>query len=117
MSQHTHEERISRRVLLQAAVMLAHGFLESRVATAFMQVGGTGAPQPGDALLGLGARDAVARIRAGDVKAEAYMARLLEQYEKHRGLNVATAIDAARLLEAARAVDRSRTRGATLGRA
>ena len=42
---------------------------------------------------------------------------MLKQYEVHKHLNVATAIDGARVLEAARAVDRSRARGAKLGSA
>jgi Asp-tRNA(Asn)/Glu-tRNA(Gln) amidotransferase A subunit family amidase len=71
--------------------------------------------QRGDDLLALGARDAVARIRNGDITAEAYVAQLLKQYDAHKDLNVANAIDGARVLEAARAVDRSRARGARLG--
>ena len=64
-----------------------------------------------------GAREAVTRIAAGDITAEAYAGQLLKQYDAHKNLNVATAIDPARVLEAARAVDRLRARGATLGAA
>jgi mandelamide amidase len=63
----------------------------------------------------LGAREAVARIASGDVTAEAYAVALLKQYDAHKDLNVANAIDPARVLEAARAVDRLRARGAKLG--
>src|SRR5262249_29225401 len=71
--------------------------------------------QQGDDLLDLGAREAVARIRSGDITAESYVAQLLKQYDAHKDLNVANAIDGARVLEAARAGDRSRARGARLG--
>jgi mandelamide amidase len=71
--------------------------------------------QLGDDLLALGAREAVARIRSGDITAEAYVTQLLKQYYAHKDLNVANAIDGARVLEAARAVDRSRARGDRLG--
>src|SRR6185312_13824187 len=40
---------------------------------------------------------------------------LLKQYDAYKDLNVANAIDGARVLEAARAVDRLRARGAKLG--
>jgi mandelamide amidase len=65
--------------------------------------------------LEMSARDAVARIRKGDITAEAYAARLLRQYDAHKDLNLVNAIDPARVLEAARAVDRARARGAKLG--
>jgi mandelamide amidase len=71
--------------------------------------------QLSDGLLALGAREAVARITSGDITAESYVAQLLKQYDAHKDLNVAITIDGARVLEAARAVDRSRARGAKLG--
>ena len=81
----------------------------SRVAWAF-------APQQSrEDLLELGAREVVARITRGDVTAELYVAQLLKQYDAHKDLNVANAIDPARVLEAARAVDRARAGGAKLG--
>ena len=58
-------------------------------------------------LLALGAREAVEHIRNGDITAESYVAQLLAQYDAHRDLNVATAIEPAGVLEAARAVDGS----------
>lgn len=63
-------------------------------------------------------RDASRRrllLARGDMTAEAYVSRLLNQHEAHKTLNVVAAIDPARVLEAARAVDRSRARGARLG--
>jgi mandelamide amidase len=63
----------------------------------------------------LGARDAVERIRRGELKAEAYAAELLKQYNAHRNLNAVTSIDEARVLEAARSIDRARYRGTKLG--
>jgi mandelamide amidase len=88
----------------------------TRVADALARLGmaGTARPQD-DGLLALGAREAAARIRNGEMTAESYVARLLREYEARKGLNVANAIDPARVLEAARAVDRARARGARLG--
>ena len=71
--------------------------------------------QSSDDLLALGAREGVARIASGDITAESYVTQLLKGYAVHKNLNVATAIDEARVLEAARAVDRSRASGAKLG--
>jgi indoleacetamide hydrolase len=66
-------------------------------------------------LLELGARDAVERIRRGELKTEAYIAELLKQYKAHKGLNLVTSINEVRVLEAARLIDRARARGARLG--
>lgn len=66
-------------------------------------------------LLELGAREAVDRIRRGELKAERYAAELLKQHHAHKDLNLVTSIDEARVLEAARSVDRARARGARLG--
>ena len=71
--------------------------------------------QQSDELLEISARDAVERIRSGDLSAEAYVTRLLRQNESCKALNLVNAIDAERVMEAARAVDRSRARGAKLG--
>lgn len=65
--------------------------------------------------LELGAREAVERIRYGESKAEGYVAELWKQYNAHKDLNLVTSIDEARVLEAARSVDRARARGAKLG--
>src|SRR5262245_32485333 len=108
MSDERDNRRMSRRRVLQAALGVVPLHLASRLATRFARLERT--LLPGDDLLALGARDAVASIRRGDITAEAYVARLLQHYEAHRDLNVVAAIDAMRVLEAARAVDRSRAR-------
>jgi len=116
MSQQGGSDGVSRRWVLQAAASIVPLHLASRVAAAVARSGMEGTThQSGDDLLALGARDVVARIRNGDITAEAYAAELLKQYDAHKDLNVANAIDGARVLEAARAVDRSRARGARLG--
>src|SRR5688572_17264445 len=116
MSRQNKRVGVSRRRVLQAAASIVPLHIGSRVAAALARSGMAGTThQPSDELLALGAREAVARIRNGDITAEAYVAQLLKQYEAHKDLNVANAIDAARVLEAARAVDRLRARGAALG--
>jgi len=118
MSNQGDNENISRRSVLQAALGLVPMHLGGRVATAFARLERMdvvrATPLPGDDLLALGARDAVASIRRGDIRAEAYVERLLQHYEAHKNLNAVAAIDATRVLEAAHAVDRSRARGARL---
>lgn len=112
MSEQGKNDSLSRRRALQAAVAIMPLHVANRVAAALPPVGMTRTTQHfGDSLLALGAREAVARIASGDITAEAYVAQLLKQYDAHKDLNVANAIDGARVLEAARAVDRSRGRG------
>src|SRR5262245_58692147 len=116
MSQQEERDGVSRRRVLQAAASIVPLYFGSHVAPALAQFGMAGTTQHlGDDLLVLGAREAVARIRSGDITAEAYVTHLLKQYYAHKDLNVANAIDGARVLEAARAVDRSRARGERLG--
>jgi len=98
---------VSRRHLLEMAASIAPLALWRSAAT-------RAAPQSGS-VLDLGAREVVERISRGDFTAEVYVARLLHEYEAHKDLNVANAIDPARVLEAARDVDRARARGAVLG--
>jgi mandelamide amidase len=116
MSQRETNDNVSRRRVLQAAAVIIPLRVGSRVAAALapFEVART-TQQSSDDLLALGARDAVARIASGDITAESYVVELLKWYEVHRNLNVATAIDGASVLENARAVDRSRARGAKLG--
>jgi mandelamide amidase len=90
--------------------------LDGRLVDALHRLGRT-APGQTDELLALGAREAVERIRRGEMKAEAYAGRLLAEHAAHNDLNVAAAIDEARVLEAARLVDRARARGTKLGAA
>jgi indoleacetamide hydrolase len=116
MSQQDERDGFSRRRVLQAAAAIVPLHFGNHVAPALARFGmAATTQQQGDDLLGLGAREAVARIRSGDITAESYVARLLKQYDAHKDLNVANAIEGARVLEAARAVDRSRARGDRLG--
>ena len=66
-------------------------------------------------LLGLGAREAVERIRKGDLKAESYITQLLKQYNAHKDLNTIITIDESRILEEAREVDKARDRNNRVG--
>jgi indoleacetamide hydrolase len=116
MSQQDERDGVSRRRFLQAAASIVPLHFGSHAAPALAPFGLAGATQrQGDELLALGAREAVARIRSGDITAEAYVTQLLKHYYAHKDLNVANAIDDTRVLEAARAVDRSRARGDRLG--
>ena len=118
MSQRAKDAGVSRRRVLQAAAAVIPLGVGRRVAAALTQLGIAGAtPESRDDLLSMGAREAATRIARGDVTAEAYVTQLLKQYDAHKDLNVATAIDRAKVLEAARAVDRSRASGARLGAA
>src|ERR1700722_19197440 len=66
-------------------------------------------------IVALSARAAADYIRRGELSAERYAQALLGQYKAHRNLNTVTYMDEARLLEDARAVDRSRAQGGQLG--
>lgn len=68
-------------------------------------------------LLSLSARAVVERIRRGELRAEVYLSRLIAQCKAHVELNTIAAIDEARVLEAARAIDVRRVRGEQLGSA
>jgi indoleacetamide hydrolase len=72
-------------------------------------------PVSGD-VIELGARDVVEHIRQGNMKAEAYAARLLEQHDRCRHLNTVISIDGQAVLEQSRAVDLARSHGKPLGR-
>jgi mandelamide amidase len=113
MSESNDSNAMSRRTFVQAAAALVPLHVGMR-GTPAMPVANA-AQQSNDAVLALGARDAVTRIANGDMTAQSYVERLLKHYEAHKDLNVANAIDAARVLEAARAVDRARARGVKLG--
>jgi Asp-tRNA(Asn)/Glu-tRNA(Gln) amidotransferase A subunit family amidase len=116
MSRRDQNDLISRRHVLQAVAAMIPLRVGDQLAAALTSLGleRVGQTQSDD-VLSLGAREAVARIARGDVTAESYVARLLKQYEAHKSLNMATAIDAPRALEAAHDVDRSRARGVKLG--
>ncbi|HEY4318267.1 MAG TPA: amidase family protein [Herbaspirillum sp.] len=68
------------------------------------------------ALTDLSACDAVDHIRNGSLRAENYAEALIAQYHAHEDLNTVTYIDATRVLENARAVDKARAHGKKLGR-
>src|SRR5215813_3729740 len=116
MRRQDERDGVSRRRVLQAAASIIPLHFGTHVAPALAHFGmAATTQQQGDDLLALGAREAVARIRSGDITAESYVAQLLKQYDAHKDLNVANAIDPSRVLDAARAVDRARARGAKLG--
>src|SRR5262245_55353765 len=115
MTHNDESNSVSRRHLLQAVAAIVPLHVGSRIAAALEPLGHAGAMQQSADVLALGAREVVARIARGDITAEAYAALLLKQYDAHKELNVANAIDASRVLEAARAVDRLRARGTKLG--
>src|SRR5690349_21843767 len=106
---------VSRRTMLGVVASIAPAHLAGRMDTIVRRIGTTIAQQSDAELVELSARDAVARIRSGDLSAEAYVARLLRQNERCKALNFVTAIDAERVREAARAVDVARARGTRLG--
>lgn len=107
---------LSRRRLLQLAASVVPSFEAGQFVEALRRVDVESAVQlADDELLVLGAREAVARIRRGELAVETYVARLLAQYEAHKDLNVANAIDPARVMEAARLADSVRRRSKALG--
>ncbi len=101
--------------MLGVVASIAPAHLVGRMDTIIRRMATTIAQQSDTELLELGARHAVARIRSGDLSAEAYVTRLLRQNDRCKALNFVTALDADRVKEAARAVDVARARGAKLG--
>jgi Asp-tRNA(Asn)/Glu-tRNA(Gln) amidotransferase A subunit family amidase len=63
----------------------------------------------------LSGREAVAHIRNGAMKAEAYAARLIERQRALAELNAIAWMDEERLLEATHGLDQARLRGEPLG--
>jgi hypothetical protein len=63
----------------------------------------------------LSAREAVAHIHDGALKAEAYAARLIERQRALAELNAVAWMDEEGLLEAAQGIDKARLRGEPLG--
>lgn len=106
---------LSRRTVLGMVASIAPASLAGRLDAIARRIARPTLQGSDAELLESSARDAVARIRAGDLSAEAYVACLLRQHERCRSLNLVNAIDAERVKEAARAVDRARARGARLG--
>jgi indoleacetamide hydrolase len=107
---------LSRRRLLQAAASTALMRMGAGALPVLQgcsrSVGQTPAQED---LLSLNARAVVERIRRGELGAEAYLARLISQCKAHAKLNAIAALDEARVLEAARTIDKARRRGEKLG--
>src|SRR5687768_6843485 len=88
----------SRRFLLKGAALAPMWI----AAAPLLQ--GCGQAEPGptvsaDDMLELGAREAVERITNGEMKAEAYVARLLQHYNAHKHLNTVITINETRVME------------------
>ncbi|MBI0325751.1 amidase family protein [Burkholderia plantarii] len=66
-------------------------------------------------LLALGAREAVAAMRQGEISAERYAGALLAQARRWERVNAFRTLDRDAVLEAARAADRHRAAGGALG--
>lgn len=66
-------------------------------------------------LTDLGAREAVDRMRKGEFKAEDYAAASIRQHKAHIALNGVITFDEAKVLEGARAIDKTRASGGKLG--
>jgi Asp-tRNA(Asn)/Glu-tRNA(Gln) amidotransferase A subunit family amidase len=72
-------------------------------------------PVSSNELLEIGATDAVAAMKRGDITAERYAATLLERCEAGKRLDAFITLDPARVEAAAREADRRRASGETLG--
>ena len=70
---------------------------------------------PREDMTALSARDVVTHIRNGEMKAEDYVAHLLDRHRAYEDLNAVISIDEARVLEQARAIDLARSSGGQLG--
>lgn len=104
---------MSRRRLLQLALSAA----PLSMAAIAAEAGATKQSRDAlpDDLLQLGAREAVESVQRGDLKAEHYTARLIEQHRAQKQLNAIITLDEARVLSEARAIDQARARGERLG--
>ena len=96
---------ISRRRILQATFWAGPVCLGAAAADSVPVASGKSASAE---VVEWGAREAARRIRQGDIKAEDYFARLIRQCNEHRYLNAIASLDAARMLETAREIDRDR---------
>jgi indoleacetamide hydrolase len=108
--------RTSRRHLLKAAawaspLAAAVGGIHLAQGTARGAV-----PSTDRDMIDLGAREAVGHIKSGNMTAEAYATRLIEQHDAHKDLNGIITIDEVRVLEESRTVDKARARGEQLGK-
>ncbi|MEE9246237.1 MAG: amidase family protein [Gemmatimonadota bacterium] len=103
--------KLSRREFLAWSAVVATGATACRE----LDAPGATAPTSADELIELSATDAVRAMREGDLKAEDYATALLERCEAGEHLNAFITLDADRVLESARAADRKRVSGNTLG--
>ena len=99
----------TRRDILKAAALatVAAPFLEPRLASA--------QTASHSQLTELGARDAVDHMRKGDFKAEDYAAALIRQHKAHSALNGVITFDETKVMEGARAIDKTRAGKGKLG--
>lgn len=105
---------LSRRAFLLGASALTLGTARAASEPA---APGTLAPMPdrNASLLELTATQAVRQLAHGDISAERYAQALLARCAARRDLNAFITLEPERVLEAARAADRHRASGATLG--
>ncbi len=105
----------SRRSVLKAAALAPVCIAGAPLLQSCGQAETPSTASAGD-MLEMGAREAVERIKNGDMTTETYVARLVRHYKAYKDLNTVITINETRLLEEARAVDRTRAKGQTLGR-
>ncbi|MBI2993192.1 MAG: amidase [Gammaproteobacteria bacterium] len=101
-----------RRLLKYSASLLATPLLPAPARAAIR----LGTRRTEDELCALGATDAIALMKSGDLRAEDYAAALLARAEHKKNLNAFIALDPEQVLEAARAADKLRASGNPLGR-
>jgi len=107
----TQRERWSRRSILKAMVWAAPicmGAARSNPPPVAASIASTG-------LVDLGAREVATHIRNGDLKAEVYFSRIIEQCHHCRFLNGIAHLDEERIVTVARGIDQARSRGERLG--
>lgn len=100
--------------------MTRRDFVAAAAATTALAAGCRSAPPPpppltAPELLELSAVDAVGAMTRGELTAERYATALLDRCRAGQALNAFITLDPARVLEAARAADRTRAAGGTLG--
>lgn len=105
----------SRRRFLKFVVAAGAATGTSRLLEGSSLAGSGGSGQAHAELLELTATEAVAAIKAGEIKAETYTVALLSRANSLKFLNTLISQNAEQVLEAARAVDKRRAAGGQLG--